>query len=243
MSYSRPNRIDTVPNRRRVACAKAVLAAAQRDARAQRAGRHLAAATAHPGKMSPAAANSTGFRRRSSRARRACSGSISSARAMLGACHQIPPWVITVNPAITQLKAARLLGAAYRLRRQTGYQRFRLHQPGYDAAVAELRAALGEQAFGQAWDEGAALGLDDAMNYALRGRGERGRPSVGWLSLTPAERDVARLIAEGLTNKEIALRLFVSPRTVQTHLTHMYGKLGVTSRVQLARIASRSPPA
>jgi DNA-binding CsgD family transcriptional regulator len=132
--------------------------------------------------------------------------------------------VITVNPAITQLKAARLLGAAYRLRQQTGYQRFRLHQPGYDATVAELRAALGEQAFGQAWDEGAALGLDDAMNYALRGRGERGRPSVGWLSLTPAERDVARPIAEGPTNKEIALRLFVSPRTVQTHLTHMYGK-------------------
>jgi len=136
-------------------------------------------------------------------------------------------------------KAARLFGAADALRRSIGYQRFALHQSGYDAAVTALRASMGEAAFGLAWDEGAALTLDDAVNYALRGRGERNRPAVGWLSLTPAERDVARLVAEGLANKEIAARLFVSPRTVQTHLTHMYGKLGLTSRVQLAQQAAR----
>jgi DNA-binding CsgD family transcriptional regulator len=138
-----------------------------------------------------------------------------------------------------QLKAARLLGAADALRQQTGYQRFLLHQAYYSATVAELRAALGDAAFTQARDEGAALTLAAAVSYALRGRGERGRPSVGWLSLTPAERDVARLVAEGLPNKEIADRLFISPRTVQTHLTHIYGKLGVTSRVQLAQHAAR----
>jgi len=136
-------------------------------------------------------------------------------------------------------KAARLFGAADALRRSIGYQRFVLHQSGYDAAVSSLRASMGEAAFGLAWDEGVALSLDDAMTYALRGRGERNRPAIGWLSLTPAERDVARLVAEGLTNKEIAARLFVSPRTVQTHLTHMYGKLGLTSRVQLAQQAAR----
>jgi DNA-binding CsgD family transcriptional regulator len=138
-----------------------------------------------------------------------------------------------------QHKAARLLGAADALRQATGYTRFLLYQDGYDAAVLALRSSMGDAAFDQAWEEGAALTLDDAVNYALRGRGARGRPAAGWRSLTPAERDVARLVAEGLPNKDIAAQLFVSPRTVQTHLTHMYGKLGITSRVQLAQQAAR----
>ena len=97
----------------------------------------------------------------------------------------------------------------------------------------------GQRDNAQSWPEGTALTLGDAVNYALRGRGERSRPAVGWPSLTPAERDVARLVAEGLSNKDIAARLFVSPRTVQTHLTHLYGKLGITSRVQLAQQVAR----
>ncbi|WP_428838854.1 response regulator transcription factor [Mycobacterium mantenii] len=51
--------------------------------------------------------------------------------------------------------------------------------------------------------------------------------------------DVVRLVSAGLPNKDIAARLFVSPRTVQTHLTHVYAKLAVSSRVQLAREAAR----
>jgi DNA-binding CsgD family transcriptional regulator len=74
-----------------------------------------------------------------------------------------------------------------------------------------------------------------------RGRGERKRPTSGRASLTPAERDVVRLVSEGLTNNDIATRLFVSPRTVQTHLTHVYSKLGLTSRVQLVQEAARHP--
>ena len=53
------------------------------------------------------------------------------------------------------------------------------------------------------------------------------------------ENDVVRLVAEGLGNKDIGARLFVSPRTVQTHLTHVYAKLGVTSRVRLVQEAGR----
>jgi DNA-binding CsgD family transcriptional regulator len=72
----------------------------------------------------------------------------------------------------------------------------------------------------------------------LRGGGERKRPASAWGALTPTERDVVRLVSEGLDNKDIATRLFVSPRTVQT-LTHVYTKVGLTSCVQLAREAAR----
>jgi predicted ATPase/class 3 adenylate cyclase/DNA-binding CsgD family transcriptional regulator len=137
--------------------------------------------------------------------------------------------------------AARLLSAADSLRRSTGAVRFKLYQPGYDTDVSALRASMGDEAFERAWAEGAALSTPEAIAYAQRGRGERKRPSSGWASLTPAERDVVRLVAEGLANKDIAVRLFVSPRTVQAHLTHVYTKLGVTSRVQLAQEAARHP--
>ncbi len=98
---------------------------------------------------------------------------------------------------------------------------------------------MGDNDFEAAWAEGAALPTDEAIAYAQRGRGERKRPASGWASLTPAELDVVRLVGEGLGNKDIATRLFVSPRTVQSHLTHVYTKFGLTSRVQLAQEASR----
>ena len=82
-----------------------------------------------------------------------------------------------------------------------------------------LRNTMDDKAFDAAWAEGAALSIEEAIAYAQRGRGERKRPASGWASLTPAERDVARLVCEGLANKEIATRLFVSPRTVQAHLS------------------------
>ncbi|MGA9676693.1 MAG: helix-turn-helix transcriptional regulator [Mycobacterium sp.] len=50
---------------------------------------------------------------------------------------------------------------------------------------------------------------------------------------------VVRLVSEGLANKDVAARLFISPRTVQAHLTHVYTKLGLTSRVQLDQEAAR----
>lgn len=65
------------------------------------------------------------------------------------------------------------------------------------------------------------------------------RPTSGWESLTPAELDVVRLVCEGLPNKDIAARLFVSPRTVQAHLTHAYAKLDITSRAQLVQLSAQ----
>jgi predicted ATPase/class 3 adenylate cyclase/DNA-binding CsgD family transcriptional regulator len=141
--------------------------------------------------------------------------------------------------AESYLEAARLYGAAEAIRQRTGEVRYQLYQTDYDASVSALRDAMGENDFDAAWAEGAALSTEEAIAYAQRGRGERKRPSTGWASLTPAELDVVRLVSEGLGNKDIATRLFISPRTVETHLTHVYTKLGLASRVQLAQEAGR----
>jgi DNA-binding CsgD family transcriptional regulator len=135
-------------------------------------------------------------------------------------------------------KAARLFGAAEAIRQCTGAVRFKIYDAGYEASVTALREAMGEQNFESAWAEGAALSTEEAVAYAQRRRGERKRPTSGWASLTPTERDVVRLVSQGLGNNDIATRLFVSPRTVQSHLTHVYAKLGLTSRVQVAQEAA-----
>jgi predicted ATPase/class 3 adenylate cyclase/DNA-binding CsgD family transcriptional regulator len=109
---------------------------------------------------------------------------------------------------------------------------------GQDEAA---RAALGDERFDDLWQEGAAMSWDDAVAFARRGRGERKRPKVGWDALTPTERQVVDLVAEGATNNEIAERLFMAEPTVKTHLTHVYAKLGLTSRTQLAAAAARQP--
>jgi DNA-binding CsgD family transcriptional regulator len=136
-------------------------------------------------------------------------------------------------------EAARLCGAADTLRRSMGGVRFKVYDDAYNASIAAVRNALTDNEFESAWAEGAALSATEAIAYAQRGRGERKRPSSGWASLTPTERDVVRLVSEGLGNKDTATRLFISPRTVATHLTHVYTKLGLTSRVQLAQEAAR----
>jgi predicted ATPase/DNA-binding CsgD family transcriptional regulator len=136
-------------------------------------------------------------------------------------------------------EAARLFGAAAAIRQRMGLVRLRVWDAGYEASVAALRNAMGEADFESAWAEGIALSTDEAIAYAQRGRGQRKRPASGWGSLTPTELDVVRLVSEGLANNDIAGRLFVSPRTVQTHLTHVYTKLGLSSRVQLVQEAAR----
>jgi predicted ATPase/class 3 adenylate cyclase/DNA-binding CsgD family transcriptional regulator/predicted negative regulator of RcsB-dependent stress response len=134
--------------------------------------------------------------------------------------------------------AARLFGAAEAGRGATGSVRFPLYRDAYAADVDGVRDGLGAD-FDAAWKEGSALSLDEAVAYARRGRGPRRRPRSGWASLSPAELDVVRLVAQGLTNVEIGKRLFISPRTAQTHLTRIFGKLGVSSRAALASEATR----
>jgi predicted ATPase/DNA-binding CsgD family transcriptional regulator len=138
-------------------------------------------------------------------------------------------------------EAARLAASAQRMRNEMGYVlRWPYEQQLLDADLAAARTALGEDAFGAAWAEGLALDEAAAVAYTRRARGERKRPSAGWESLTPVEADVVRLVAEGLTNKQVGDALFVGAETVKTHLSHVYDKLGVRSRTALAaRFAER----
>ncbi|WP_141585775.1 helix-turn-helix transcriptional regulator [Actinomadura sp. WMMA1423] len=80
--------------------------------------------------------------------------------------------------------------------------------------------------------------VPDLGSAAVRRRSRRpptASPAEGWSALTPAERRVAVLVAEGATNRQVAERLFLSPATVGTHVMHAFRKLGVNSRVELAR--------
>jgi predicted ATPase/DNA-binding SARP family transcriptional activator len=81
-------------------------------------------------------------------------------------------------------EATRLFGAAHAIRQRIGEVRFQIHQPGYDASVAALRQAMGEDDFTRAWDEGTALSTNEAIAYAQRGHGERKHPTSRWAALT-----------------------------------------------------------
>ena len=137
------------------------------------------------------------------------------------------------------LEATRLLGATDALRSTLGCVPFSWERDAREGDEATVRAALGEDAFDRAIADGRSLTAEDAMAYASRGRGERRRPSTGWASLTPAERPVAALVARGLTNPQIGEQLFISRRTVQTHLAHIFAKLGVSTRAELAAEVTR----
>ena len=65
------------------------------------------------------------------------------------------------------------------------------------------------------------------------------RPASGWQSLTKTELTVAALVAEGLTNAQIGDRLYVSRRTIETHVSHTFAKLGVKTRARLSAEAAR----
>ncbi len=135
-------------------------------------------------------------------------------------------------------EATRLYAASDAARELIGRPRPPVDRADHEGAVAALAASLGVDGFDAALSEGAALSLDDAVAYVSRARGARRRPSTGWASLTPTELKVVDLAVEGRTNPEIAARLFISRDTVKTHLSHIYAKLDVTNRTELATLAA-----
>jgi DNA-binding CsgD family transcriptional regulator len=107
-------------------------------------------------------------------------------------------------------------------------------------ARTQLDAAQDRYAqLGASWDAARADARLRAHGIQRGVRGKRRRPKFGWAALTDTEQRVATLLAEGLSNPDIAGRMFISRRTVQFHVSNILAKLGLSSRVQLALLVAR----
>jgi non-specific serine/threonine protein kinase len=145
-------------------------------------------------------------------------------------------------------RAARLLGAAEAAREPIGMLLRPGDKPLYDRHLERARADLDESVFDIAWAEGLALTLEQAIEYALEmpltaevvvpQPKTRQAAKQEFNGLTEREREVAARIAQGESNREIAERLVVSERTVETHVTNILNKLGFTSRAQIRKWAT-----
>jgi DNA-binding CsgD family transcriptional regulator len=114
---------------------------------------------------------------------------------------------------------------------------------GQRARGALLAALAGYEALDARWDLARAEALLRSLGMRRGVRGPRRRPKTGWDALTPTERTVANLVADGLSNPRIAERMYLSRRTVQGHVSSILGKLGVASRTELAALIARGIPA
>jgi DNA-binding CsgD family transcriptional regulator len=143
-------------------------------------------------------------------------------------------------------RAAELLGAAHMVWRSIGTS-----LPGlghladpHDRCETRLREALGDEAFTEAYARGSGFTLDRAVAFALDERwakdAEHPRTQPGTApTLTRREQEIAELVAQGLSNKEIAGILVIAQRTAESHVEHILRKLGLTSRSQIAAWAAQ----
>jgi non-specific serine/threonine protein kinase len=143
-------------------------------------------------------------------------------------------------------RATRLLAAADAGLRRLGIGRRPAIQAVFDTMSAAARRSLGEEGFLAAWSSGAALSLQEgfAEAFTVFDAARTRSPSADSFAahpngLTPRERDVLRLVVDGLSDKEIAVALGLSRYTVSNHLTAIRAKLGVSSRTAAAALAVR----
>jgi len=182
-------------------------------------------------------ARATGYVRESLRSRH----DMGDVQGMAGSVERLAWIAATIG---NYRRAARLLGAADRFWQAVGVTLYGAPQwlRGRTDCQAATRQALGDQAYERALREGAALTTDEAVGYALGeqpgpGRAEEATAEPADAAETPLtsrEREVAELVARGLSNKQIGARLIVSQRTAESHVENILRKLGFTSRTQLA---------
>lgn len=135
--------------------------------------------------------------------------------------------------------AARLHAASARLRSELGCVVSPLAALFRHADEAEVTQRLPAEERATAGREGSRLSTSQAIAYAARSRGRRSRPSSGWASLTPTELEVVTLATAGLGNRAIGEQLLIGEGTVRTHLRHVFTKLAVRTRAELAAAAAR----
>jgi predicted ATPase/DNA-binding CsgD family transcriptional regulator len=134
-------------------------------------------------------------------------------------------------------RAARLIGVAETVWRSTGGKFFAHVRDRDDRCRSDTIAGLGEKAFASTVEDGARMGADDGLAFALGAPVARSRtasPGGESAKLTRRESEIAELVAEGLTNRDIAARLVLSQRTADSHVEHILSKLGFNTRAQIA---------
>jgi DNA-binding CsgD family transcriptional regulator len=137
-------------------------------------------------------------------------------------------------------RAATLLGSAQQVRDESSLTLIELFRQQYERSVSIILKAIGQKAFDAAFSRGRAMTIDEGVAFAVEGttRLEPDRSVVHIEppgALTGRQLEIARLVADGLTNRQIAAQLFLSERTVETHITNILNRLGLGSRVQLSR--------
>ncbi len=137
------------------------------------------------------------------------------------------------------VRAVRLLSAAESLRETAGVRLPPAERADDERILEKTRAQLGTQAFAAAWDTGRNMTLKDILEEPFMKQQHPRSHSAAILpdGLTAREAEVLRLVAQGWTDAQIAVRLVISPRTVNKHTTTIYSKIGVSSRSGATRYA------
>ncbi|GII53761.1 LuxR family transcriptional regulator [Planotetraspora thailandica] len=172
----------------------------------------------------------------------------SDGRLSLATSIEVIAWILTGQGQ--HVRAARLLGAAEAIAGEAGVSTARMgrYAEHHEQCASALQEALGGKGFARATHHGGRLSVDQAVAEALGdepAREEAGEAASDTSPLTARELEIAELIAQGLSNKEIAAALVVAQRTAEGHVEHILAKLGYTSRAQIAAwmTARKSTPA